>query len=144
MSYVVNGMVCVAESYDVCLKILFKEEDLKTCSVSWQAGFHSTFIFCSHSRRRYFWLIMLFNVWQNINLLWLPDFAEDGLEVKEQEELPCMVGVVWKLLVQTWPSIITNYYSQTWMKNITDTLTSVLVEAFNFQRTFKNSFWKYF
>lgn len=29
-----NGMVCIAESYDVCLKILFKKEELKTGLVS--------------------------------------------------------------------------------------------------------------
>lgn len=41
-------------------------------------------------------------------MLWLPDFAEDGLDVKEQEELPYMVGVVWKSLEQTWPSMANN------------------------------------
>lgn len=80
---------------------------------------------------------MFFNISQNLKLLWLPDFAEDGFGVKEQEELPCMVGVVWKSLVQTWPISLPIYqYSQTWIKNIADTLTGILVEAFNFQKSF--------
>lgn len=94
-------MMCVWQFYS-------RKKSWKQVQSADEPHFILPFIFCSHSRRRYFWLIMFFNIWQNLNMLWLPDFAEDGLDVKEQEELPYMVGVVWKSLEQTWPSMANN------------------------------------